>query len=236
MELRQYWAIIARRAWIIVVLLAAVLFSYLALAPEPTPAYSAGMRFVVGVRPERQGDYYAYDRYYTWLTAEYLVDDLSEIVKSRAFAEDVANLAGVPVPAGAIQGATSTGKLHRILSVSLTWPNDQELTRIADAVVSLLTTSADRYFAQMSTESAVVSLIDAPVVSPVGRSLRERIDLPLRLLLALAVGIGIAFLLDYVDVSVRHRQDLLSLGLPVLGEIPAGRGWRAWLPLRRPIP
>ena len=72
------------------------------------------MRFVVGIRPERQGDYYAYDRYYTWLTAEYLVDDLSEVVKSRSFAEDVATLAGLPVgarphPGSHIGRKTSSG-------------------------------------------------------------------------------------------------------------------------------
>src|SRR4030042_6666813 len=99
MELRLYWSIVTRRALLVLALLAIVLLSYLLLTPEPPRSYTAGMRFVVGIRPERQGDYYAYDRYYTWLTAEYLVDDLSEVVKSRSFAQDVATLAGVPVGA-----------------------------------------------------------------------------------------------------------------------------------------
>lgn len=236
MELRLYWSIVIRRAWLVVALLAIVLVSYLLLTPEPRTSYTAGMRFVVGIRPERQGDYYAYDRYYTWLTAEYLVDDLSEVVKSRSFAEDVAALAGVPVGAGPIQGATSAGKLHRILTVTISSPDDEELARIADAVVTILTTSADRYFTQLSTDSAVISLIDAPTVSPVERSLRDRIDLPLRLLLALAAGVGLTFLLDYVDGSVRHRADLAGLAVPVLGEIPARHPWRNRLPLRRSNP
>lgn len=236
MELRLYWSIVTRRAWLVVALLAIVLLSYLLVAPEPRTSFTAGMRFVVGIRPERQGDYYAYDRYYTWLTAEYLVDDLSEVVKSRSFAEDVSALAGLPLGAGPIQGATSAGKLHRILTVSIGWPDDQELARIADAVVTILTTSADRYFSQLSTDSAVISLIDAPAITPVGRSLRDRLDLPLRLLLALVAGVGLTFLLDYVDGSVRHRADLASLQIPVLGEIPARHPWRSRLPLRRSSP
>jgi capsular polysaccharide biosynthesis protein len=236
MELRRYWSILARRVWLVVALVTIVLATYLAFATEPQTTYSAGMRFVVGIRPEREGDYYAYDRYYTWLTAEYLVDDLSEVVKSRAFAADVAALAGIAVAPGPIQAATSAGKLHRILSVGVTWPNDQELAQIASAVATILTTNADTYFAQLSTDSAVISLIDAPAIAPIGRSLRDRLDLPLRLVLAAIAGIGLAFLLDYVDGSVRDRSDLASLGLPIIGEIPSRHPWRDRLPLRRSVP
>lgn len=236
MELRRYWNIVIRRAWIIASLLAVVLVAYLLFTPEPPPSYTTGMRFVVGIRPEAQGDYYAYDRYYTWLTAEYLVDDLSEVVKSQAFAQDVVTLTGLPVAPGVIRGATSAGKLHRILSVSISWHNDQELAQIANAVATILTTQADKYFSQLSAESAVISLIDAPTISLVGRSLRDRIDLPLRLALAIAAGIALAFLLDYIDASVRNKDDLAILGLPILGEIPPRRRWRAYLPLRRSLP
>jgi capsular polysaccharide biosynthesis protein len=232
MELRHYWGVILHRAWVVVALVAIVLVTYLPFQRPSPPVYTAGMRFVVGVEPEQAGDYYAYDRYYTWLTAEYLVDDLSEVVKSQAFSADVAALAGLPVSPGAISGATSSGKLHRVLSVSITWGNDRELAAIANAVVQILTTDASRYFGQLGTGAAVVSLIDAPAIAPVGASLRQRLDLPLRLLLALAAGIGLTFLLDYVDDSVRHRNDLARLGPPVLGQVPAPAGWRRFWPKR----
>ena len=65
------------------------------------------------------------DRYYTMLTSEYLVDDLGEIVRSQVFAEEVSKrLAdkGIAVPAGAIGASTQPGKLHRILTVNVSWP------------------------------------------------------------------------------------------------------------------
>jgi capsular polysaccharide biosynthesis protein len=45
-------------------------------------------------------------------------------------------------------------------------------------------------------------------------------------LIGLIVGIGVAFLVDYVDPSLRSRQEAETLlRLPVLGEIPrTGRG------------
>jgi capsular polysaccharide biosynthesis protein len=224
MELCLYWHIVRKRIGIILALIGVVLVSYWALRPPVSTSYVAHMRFVVGVRPEpASAEYYRYDRYYTWLTAEYLVDDLAEVVKSKAFAGDVATLSGLDVPGGAIQGATSAGKLHRILQVSITWHDPEQLERIANAVVETLQTRGHVYFAQLATDEATLAVIDPPAISPVGASLRQRLDLPLRLILALAAGIGLAFLADYVDDSVRSRSDLIALGLTVLGEIPGRR-------------
>lgn len=237
MELLLYWHIIKKRLWIVTTLLIAFLLSYIVTTPRPVPAYSASMRFVMGLTPEADaGEYYRYDLYYTWLTAEYLLDDFAEVVKSHVFAQDVAMEAGVHVPAGAIQGATQAGKLHRILSIQVTWPNRDELQRIADALARLLQDESDRYFAQLSTDSAVVSMIDPPTISLVGPSLRQRLDLPLRTILALVAGIGLAFLLDYLDDTIRGRTDIEALGLPILAEIPQARRWMGPFRRRRSSP
>jgi len=234
MELKEYWRIARRRFWIILALLVSSALTWLLFPSRTAPSYAASMRFVVGVRPESsQGKFYTYDRYYTWLTAEYLVDDLAEVVKSRAFAQDVASLAGVDIPPGAIQGATSAGKLHRILTVQIHWGNREELERIANATANVLLHQSAKYFAQLSTENAVVSLIDPPQVGLVGPSLRQRLDLPLRLVFALVLGILLAFLWDYFDDTIRDRQDLESLGLPILAEVPAKH---RFLPRQRSLP
>lgn len=237
MELRLYYRVIMKRIWVIVTLFVAFGLSYLFFPHRPQPAYVANMRFTVGVRPEpTSGQYYAYDRYYTWLTAEYLLDDLAEVVKSGAFARDVAALAGFDIPSGVLQGATAAGKLHRILTISVTWNDQGQLTRLADAVVQNLQDRADVYFAQLSTGSAVISLIDPPVVSTVGPSLRQRLDFPLRLILTLVTGVALVFLLDYVDDTVRHGTDLEQLGVSVLAEVPSTRRWHDPFWRRRLLP
>ena len=224
MELRLYWRIVRRRLWIVLCLLCLVLLSYLLLPPSRPVSYVANMRFVVGLAPDQDpGRFYTYDRYYTWLTAEYLIDDFAEVVQSKVFAQDVASFAGLDVAAGVVQGATSAGKLHRILTIEIVWPDREELTRIADAVAQVLRERGDAYFAQLATDTAVVFLIDPPQLSRVAPSLRQRLDLPLRLILALGAGIFLAFLLDYLDDNVRHMADLAQLGLPILAEIPPER-------------
>lgn len=227
MELRQYWQIIYRRWWVIVSLLLVVLLVSMLMRPTRAPVYVASMRFMMGLEPEaKSGDYYTYDKYYTWLTAEYLVDDVSELVRSGAFAQAVSQqLAneGITVPAGAIHGSTQTGTLHRILTVSIVWGDAGQLTHIANAVVAVLPSEIAKHFAQVGTSDVYASLIDPPGIGGVGASLREKMDIPIRLLLALVAGIALAFVLDYLDDRVRNRGELENGGVAVLAEIPSAR-------------
>lgn len=229
MELRAYWRIIVRRWWLPVGLALAVLVLTL-VTDRPwqarPPIFSASMRFSVGVQPERIPGVYTYDRYYTMLTSEYLVDDLAEVVRSSAFAQAVSKrLAdqGISMPVGAIGASTQPGKLHRIFTVSITWPDEAQLRAIADAVAATLTEGSADFFAQFTPAEADIRLIDTPAIGRVGRPAREQLGIPLRVLLALAAGVALAFLLDYLDDSVRDRSDLERLGLPLVGEIPRRR-------------
>ena len=101
MELREYWNILARR-WRLIALITLVAFAASALMLTMGPqSYVAELRLTVSVKPEpRQGDYYTYDKYYTWLTSEYLVDDFGEVIKSDAFSRDVAARLGYQIPEG----------------------------------------------------------------------------------------------------------------------------------------
>ena len=224
MELRQYWQVIYRRWWIIVSLVLVVLLISMLTRPTRAPVYVASMRFMMGLEPETaNGDYYTYDKYYTWLTAEYLVDDVSELVRSGAFAQAVSERlgsAGITMPGGAIQGSTQAGTLHRILTVSITWGNAEQLAHIANAVVAVLPGEIAKHFAQVGTSGVYASLIDPPAVGGVGASLREKMDIPIRMLLALIAGLALAFVLDYLDDSVRNKGELESSGVTVLAEIP----------------
>lgn len=227
MELREYWTILRRRWWIPLILAALVgIFSAIQLQPwQPQPvSYAASLRMLVGVMPAGDAADTAYDpRYYAWLTSEYLVDDFTEVVRSGLFAQNVSQRLAqqsITVPAGMIQGSAATGEQHRIITLSFSWPDQDQLAAIVDAAAAELSENATVYFQQLGTGGAGITLIDGPSISTVGPSLRQQLDLPLRVLLALAVGVGLIFLLDYLDTSVRDDKELVALGLPVLGQIP----------------
>lgn len=230
MELYEYWQIYRRRWWLPVVLTVAVaLISLLQLRPwqPPPPSYSASLRLLVGVLPAADADVTSYDpHYYAWQTSEYLVDDFTEVVRSDLFAQQVSQrlaAQGLTIPAGLIQGNSATGKLHRILSLNLTWPNPTELEAITTAAVAELQENITFYFRQLGTENATVTILDEPRINPVAPPLRQRLELPLRIILAFLAGVLLVFLLAYFDTAIHNRQALEALGLPVLGEIPRYR-------------
>ena len=104
--------------------------------------------------------------------------------------------------------------------MTITWHDAAQAQLIAEAAVQNLSENNAKYFAQLGASGASVAVIDKPVAYRVGASLREQLDIPIRLLLALLAGIALAFILDYLDTSVRDARDAERLGLRVLGEIP----------------
>jgi capsular polysaccharide biosynthesis protein len=69
-------------------------------------------------------------------------------------------------------------------------------------------------------DQGAVYLVNRGGVAPIGPGLKQRLDLPLRLVLALLAGIGLAFLLEYLVPRIQTRKDMEALGVDVLAEIP----------------
>jgi len=226
MELRTYLRILKRWWWIPVGLTAlTLLFSLVTLKPwQPRPpAYAMSMSFSVGVRPQQLPDEYTYDGYYTALSSEYLIDDFAEIVKGSEFAAAVSKrleAQGIAVAPGQIQGSTQTGELHRILTVTIYDSDPDRLTAIADAVAATMTEEAHLFMPRLLEDQGAVYLVNRGGVVPIGPSLKQRLDLPLRLVLALIAGIGLAFLVNYLIPRIYTREDLETLDIDVLAEIP----------------
>ncbi len=228
MELRAYWNVVRRRWWIIAVLVAVVFAASYLLTPKPTTTYTATMRFTIGLARESvpvTNTIYYDPAYYDWLVSEYITDDFSEVVKSGLFAQGVSTCAGVPV--GGIQGAANTQKQHRILTLSISSQDREQLTKVANCAAKALREDNAKYFAQLNTYRASIQIIDGPTISESTTDLRGRLDLPIRIALAAIAGVALAFLIDYLDDSVRGTRDVEQLGMPVLGEIP--RQSRSWL-------
>lgn len=222
MELKQYVYIVWKRAWIPVLLMAVVAVVTLLTAQTPLPSYGMAIRFKIGVTPQTVEGEYNYDGYYAWVSSEYLADNLTEVVNRQEFANDVnshleAMGSAIRIPAGMIAAETQ----HRVIGLNMTWGNAEELEAIGPAVTRAMEENSIEYFPQSSQTNTSVTVIDTAgpfLANP--PSLRQRLDLPLRLMLALAAGIGLTFLLDYLDNSVRGKTDLEAMGITVLAEVP----------------
>ncbi|MEM7131347.1 MAG: hypothetical protein AAF702_33850 [Chloroflexota bacterium] len=231
MELRAYFNILRRRWWIPIVLTLLVsVLSAIQLKPwqsAPPTQFSAQLRFLIGVLPLDVADASIYDpRYFAWLTSEYLVDDFTEVVSSQLFSQQVSQRLveqQIVIPGGAISGSAATGKQHRIISVEFTWHNEEEAVAIAHAATAELEENAEFYFYQLGTNDATITLLDGPMVAPVGPTLQEQFAFLIRLILGIVGGLGIAFLAEYLDTSIYSRAHVEELGLPILGSIPKHR-------------
>jgi capsular polysaccharide biosynthesis protein len=229
MELRQYWRIIWRRWWLIAALVGIVLAVSVVTYSEPEPAYVATMRFAIGIEGDEPVSVVSGDgRSDAWLASEYLADDLSEVLKGGDFAARITDLVGFQVPAGTIFASRE----HRIMTVSITWQDRAQVQTIAEAVGAVVKDGGAGYFPQLLGVEAEAVLIDGPGIGQVGRSLRDKLDLPIRLFVALVAGVALAFLWDYLDDTIRDRGEVEALGVSVLAEIPRKNRW--WHGVRRP--
>ncbi len=220
MEIREYWRILRRRWWIPAALVVLAAAFSLATYRPPATYYQASVRFTIGVSADRSVQ--GVDPILTaYQASEYIRDDFVEILHSEMFANDVnGNLqgSGLTVSKNNISGAVE--KQRRIMSMLITAGTADQARTIAQAAAKTLETQNAKYFKQLGSEGATVTIIDGPDVGAVGPGLRQQLDIPIRLALALAVGLVLAFLFDYLDDTVRSAREVEAMGMPVLGEIP----------------
>lgn len=223
-DIREYWRILRARWYLPVGLAVLTVLVSLLTYQSPPPAYIATLRFTIGVNadPNVTGTDPILGAYQA---SEYIRDDFVEILGSQLFAKDVnatLNDPALQVSKGNISGAVE--KQRRIISMTIGWNNAEQARRIADAAARTLETQNAKYFAQLGSKGATVAIIDGPEVAAVTPGLRERLDFLIRAGIAFLAGVVLAFVLDYLDDTVRGARELETLGWNVIGEIPDRAG------------
>ena len=223
MELKAYWKLLRRR-WLLVIVPAVVVLALCLATYRPAPpAYNAGLRFIVGQPPSPAAAAQDEERYYNWLTSEYIVNGLADWVRGGEFAAAVSDYLmtqGYGVPPELIQGGLAADNVRSMLTLSLT-AGDAELLRVMlQGVVVVLQTQNAQALPQLGGETAVIIQLDQPVINPIPSGIRSQLDLPLRVALALAAGVGLALLVHYLDPTIQDRAAAEAVGMTILGEIP----------------
>lgn len=223
MELLDY-AKIARRFWWLVLIPPLVVAAYGLLTYRPPGiTYAGAVRYTVG-QPGGLEETAGYDpNYYRWLTSEYIASAVKDWVRSDDFAQAVSAelaAAGIELAPGPVRGALAADNTRSLLVVFVTWPDPAQAVAIFNAATEVLQTENGAVFPQLGGLAAEVVPLDTPAVDPVGPGLRARLDLPLKVALAFAVGAALALAAHYLDPFVRERRELEAMGLGVIGEIP----------------
>ena len=229
-DLKQLLKIVKRWVWlgaipvIVVALVLAVSYQ------SPPGAYQVVLRFTTGSEPAATLST-DYDRYYAWLTSEYIANGLAVFARTGHYARGVADrLAEVDIHVSpdAIQNAVVTDNTQSILVVYLTWPDPTQAVAVAEAVSAELLETGPRYYPQMQGVGLVAHQADNPRATLLAPGLRSQLLGPaLRLLLAAAVGAGLMLAAHFIDPWVRDPADIAAQELDLLGIIPrTGSGAR----------
>jgi capsular polysaccharide biosynthesis protein len=227
MELWLYLKVLLRRWWLVGAPVLVVVAYVAATYTRPAPIYQVVMRFAAGTEPA--GLSVDYDRYYPWLTSEYVANGLADVARTGAFARAVsARLAetDLDVSPGAIQAAIVTDNAQSIAVVYLTWPDAGQIVAVAEAIAAELTTNGAAYFPQLQGVELAARLLDTPAPVALAPGLRTQLMGPaIKIGLAFVVGVALALLWHYLDPTVREAAEVEAVGVKVLAEIPRRR-WR----------
>ncbi len=166
--------------------------------------------------PERDGDYQD-----VWLASEYLVNAFTDWIKSSTFrAELITQLGGEEILNGL---NIVTDNRRSIGIVYLSHPDARSLEQIANAAITVLSERNQAYFPHLGGVSAIVTVIDAPVVTPAPPTLPNRFAPLVQIAIAGAVGLMLAIAAESTDMTIRDDEDLHQQGIRVLASVPGKR-------------
>lgn len=203
MELSAYLRIVLRRWPVVVALPIVVLLFTVYQETGRTPTYSSTARLSVVRTPDNAPPTeFQFDEYYNYLSSEFAIDDLVEIVRGNVFADAVADdlqAAGWNLSGGDVQGALAVSRQHRILSLTATSTDPERALAIAAASAAELEQNAVSYLGAPGVD---MPAIVRPVQIPTGAAAdtqRTRLILLMTLVVALGIGVLLAFVVDYLD-------------------------------------
>jgi capsular polysaccharide biosynthesis protein len=231
-ELREYWTIIRRRWWLPVAITLAALIASSAIGLRGAAAYRTDMRVAVSTipTPDPNNALYYDPTYYANLDSEYLADDMSEFIYSRAFASEVRRELStgrqMDVDVDLIVNATRTKKTHRFIDITITTATPEMGQEIGASISRILNDKARLgiYLAALTAYNTQMTVITPPDTRRANTLPGLISEIGLRTVLGLFVGLGLAFLIDYLDQSIRTRQEAETLlRTPVLAQIPRTR-------------
>jgi capsular polysaccharide biosynthesis protein len=226
MQLRRYWAVVRRRWRIVAAVVGLVAIVGGGLLAFGSRQYSAEVQFLLNREPlQRPGATadFRYEEFYRFQATEYALDDLVVKVGGNVFAQKVAarlesqGIAGVTDEE--VMRSLKSEREHRTLKVEATSGDRTKALAMARAVEEVLTTDPEATAPPDGSRVNVQTIHRDPAAQ--WNRLRAGLTFGLQVALALLLGLGLAFLLEYLDDRVRDAEDARALGAPLLGRLPA---------------
>ncbi|ODA40170.1 Wzz/FepE/Etk N-terminal domain-containing protein [Desulfosporosinus sp. BG] len=219
-ELRQYWDMLRKRWMIVVVLpLIAALTSGIISFYIIKPVYQASTTLIVGKKAAEEGQ--AANQMLdnsVLLANQQLAKTYATIAQSRTVEQSVLNDLNLSL---------TVEELDKLISI-----NPVKTTEILEIQVSntdpKLAASIANTMAQEFSKAVIeikkvdsVSIVDTAVTPDKPVKPNKTLNILIAFVVGLMAAVGLAFLLEYLDNTVKTSEDVEKLlGIPVLGVIP----------------
>ncbi len=229
MELRHYIGIL-RRSWPLLVglpMLVGVITLVLGLLLPPTYEITTQLLVTQDTIASSSPPLALpnYENFHSWVSSEYIDDDLPQLVQTRRFASDVANWVqathGITLDPDTLTKQFSAERQHRMVSLTTVDRRKDVAKYLAEGAVAMLQQNGLGYWERQETASLNVSEVDMPPEAKRVQGLGQlALDTVLRSMLALILAVGLAFLRYYMDRSLHTRAQVEALGIVAAAIIP----------------
>lgn len=216
-SLKEIFEVIKKRFslilfFIIVSALIAAIVSYFIL----TPTYESTSQFIVNQEREDPSAEFSTSDIRTNVE---LINTYEVIIKSRAILEDVVEEMNLPYSVGTLADniEVTSEEDSQVVNVTVSDPDPVLATDIANVTVSIFQEQVPDL---MSVDNVNILSEAQLAANPEPVSPKPALNIAIAIVLGGMIGIGLAFLLEYLDTTITTEEDLEQhLDIPVLGTI-----------------
>jgi len=230
-DLRDYLVVLRKRAALILVAIVLCAAAALGASLATIPVYQGEAKLLLMARTQ-PGNGVSAD-YEATLLSQQLVESFAAVIESRPTAEAALRNHPETLTVGALQERIQAEPIADTLLIELT-VKDIDPAR-AQRLTNNVALAFIRQVPQLQGGSTLRANLVEPALPPTAPIRPQiRFNVALAALLGLMLGVGVAFLADRLDTSIRSAEALeAAAGAPVVGTIPMFAAERETLPVVR---
>ena len=217
MELMEYLLIIKKRILLVILItigatVASGVLSYFVI----TPTYKSDISVIIG-KIESKGDVQQSD-YNDVIMYQKLVKTYSEFTKSRKVSEHVIKALNLNIEPNQLQEMVSVAPKGdtEFLTITVKSKDPSEAMIIANQLAKSL-----KFISNDIKKVDNVQILDEALEPTSPDNPKPKLNMAIAFFIGLMISLGIAFLLEYLDNTVKSQEDIEKLtGIPVIGIIP----------------